>query len=101
MASARFPGSRPEVTGRTWVLAVTECPDGSLAVSGLPEDRHERLSVVYRLRDLLAATAHADDIHGLGDARLWTRYARRQWRAVYAARTTVEYVEAGSGGPAP
>jgi hypothetical protein len=93
MASSRFAGGRqPTVTSRAWHLAVTEAPDGSLSVSGLPEDRETRLGVVYRLRDLLAATAHTDDIHGEGDARLWGRYARRQWVAVYAARTTVEYV---------
>ena len=99
MATSAFPGSQPEVTGRTWVLVVTECPDGSLSVNGLPDDRETRLSVTYRLRDLLAATAHTDDVHGAGDAALWTRYARRQWRAVYGAQTVVEFVESGDGRP--
>jgi hypothetical protein len=100
MASSRFAdGSQPTVTSRAWHLAVTEAPDGSLSVDGLPEDRIERLSLAMRLRDLLTATTHTDDIAGEGDGALWRRYAYRQWQAVYAARTTVDYVEADSGGP--
>jgi hypothetical protein len=93
VATAHLASSTGQPTaGRTWTLTVDELVDGSLSVSGLPADRIERLSVCFRLRDLLTATTHTDDIAGEGDGALWRRYAYPQWVAVYAARTTVEYV---------
>jgi hypothetical protein len=94
VASARFPGSRPEATGRAWYLVAIECPDGRIAVAGLPEDREARLSLAMRLRDLLAAVAHADAC-GQGDGELWRRYARQAYASLVAeGGVTVELVEA-------
>src|SRR5438045_882006 len=93
MAKARFEGSTPAATGRRWHLVVIECTDHRLALAGLPEDREERLALVTRLRDLLSAVSHADDIGGAGDAALWRRYARVAF-AAWASEVRVEYVAA-------
>ena len=92
MAASRFARSHPEVTGRSWALEVTECADGRLAVSGLPEDRELRLSLTMRLRDILTATAHTDG-QGEPDAALWRRYALEQYDLL-RGEITVEYVPA-------
>ena len=36
MAAARFPSSHAEITSRTWHLTAIECPDGRIALAGLP-----------------------------------------------------------------
>ena len=76
---------------RTWQLTIAECPDGRLAVSGLPEDKAERLSLVMRLRDVLAAVTHADALPGESDGSLWVKYARASWPA-WMADVTVKLV---------
>jgi hypothetical protein len=57
-----------------WVLAVAELPSGRLAVDGLPADRTERLSLVMRLLDTLAAVRHIDSTETSG--QLWQQYAK-------------------------
>jgi len=93
MAKARFPGSQPSATGRRWVLTIVECTDHRLALAGLPEDREERLMVVTRLRDLLVAIQHADDLDRLGDGLLWRRYCRQAF-AAWQCEVTVTLVGA-------
>jgi hypothetical protein len=94
MAKASFPGAR--LTGPTWHLTVTECSDHRLALDGLPEDRAERLSLVMRMRDLLAAVMHADDVDREGSGILWRRYARAAWISPtgWQSEVTVEQVPA-------
>jgi hypothetical protein len=64
-----------------------------LALDGLPEDRETRLSVLYRLRDVIAAACHLDDAHGEGDGALWRRYAARQFAVAISPATVCELVE--------
>jgi hypothetical protein len=91
MTTHRFEGSEPYATGRRWVVTIVECTDGRLALSGMPEDREERLMVVTRLRDLLAAISHADDVDRIGDGLLWRRYCREAF-AAWQCEVTVELV---------
>jgi hypothetical protein len=79
------------VNDKTWTLHIAECPDGRLAVTGLPADRGERLSLVMRLRDVLAAVVHADDVDHEGDGMLWQRYCRATWPA-WQEHVTVERI---------
>jgi hypothetical protein len=92
-AVTRFEGSELDATGRQWRLVVIECTDARLAITGLPEDREERLGLVTRLRDLLAAVSHADDTDRVGDGMLWRRYCREAF-AAWQAEVTVEFVPA-------
>ena len=96
MAAAHMPGSAPAATGRAWTLRVLECSDGRLAiVAGLPDGRAERQELTTRLRDLLLAVQHADDVEGHGDAYLWARYCRAQFASLAAEfPATVEYMPA-------
>ena len=89
----RFEGSTPTATGRRWTLVILECSDGRLAVDGLPDGQLDRLEVVTRLRYLLAAVAHADDIDGEGDGRLWARHCRAAF-AAWASEVRVTLVDA-------
>jgi len=93
MAVHRFEGSQPSATGRRWVITIIECEDHRLAVDGLPDDRENRLMVVTRLRDLLSAIQHADDVDRLGDGLLWRRYCRQAF-AAWQCEVTVQLVAA-------
>jgi hypothetical protein len=94
MATVHLGRSRPDpVAARRWLLEVVETPDGVLALDGLPEDRETRLSVLYRLRDVIAAACHLDDAHGEGDGALWRRYAARQFAVAISPATVCELVE--------
>ena len=84
-------GSSEKFT-RIWRLTIGECPDLRLAVRGLPIDREERLSLVMRLKDLLDALVHADDVDHEGSGVLWQRYARVAWPA-WQEEVTVERVQ--------
>jgi hypothetical protein len=102
VALYRFEGSQPSATGRRCTLTVIECTDGRLAVDGLPDDRETRLALVTRLRYLLAAVAHADDVDGEGDGRLWARHCRAAF-AAWQSEVRVTLVDAGRelGTPPP
>lgn len=89
-ASARMPGSTPVAVVHH--LTVLACDDHRLAVRGLPADRTERLSLVVRLRDLLTAIEHADDVDREGSGALWVRYARCAFPA-WQDEVTVELAE--------
>jgi hypothetical protein len=57
-------------------LIVREGRGGRLeVVSGLPEDREDRLSVLWRLADAVAVLCH-QDAHGLSTGQAWQRYAK-------------------------
>jgi hypothetical protein len=71
-----------------WHLTVTELPSGRLAIDGLPDGRAERQSLVYRLRDTLAAVSHADAL-GQSDGLLWRKYASASFRAGWLSEVTV------------
>ncbi len=60
----------------TYVLLIEEMPSGRLAVSGLPEDRAERMSLTYRLLDVIRAVQHADTGDDLSDGQAWVKYAK-------------------------
>ena len=59
----------------SWVLLLRELPSGRIAVDGLPADRYERMSLTYRLLDVIRAVQHADtgddlsDGHASGEVR--------------------------------
>jgi hypothetical protein len=96
MTSVRCPRSTPRsrpdpVAARRWLLEVVETPDGVLALDGLPEDRETRLSVLYRLRDVIAAACHLDDAHGEGDGALCRRYAARQFAVAISRPRSVSW----------
>ena len=61
---------------RTWLLYIAELPSGRLAVDGLPLDKAERMSLTYRLLDVIRAVQHADAGDDLSDGQAWQRYAK-------------------------
>jgi hypothetical protein len=62
-------------------------------VSGLCRGELGPYGFLQRLRDLIAAACHADDIHDEGDGALWRRYAARQFAVVISPATACELVE--------
>lgn len=64
----------------TWVLLCRELPSGRIAVDGLPSDRAERMSLTYRLLDVIRAVQHSDTHTGTGDdlsdGQAWQKYAK-------------------------
>ena len=61
---------------RTWLLHIVETSSGSLAIDGLPEDKAERMSLTYRLLDVIRAVQFADTSEGLSDGQAWQKYAK-------------------------
>ena len=63
-----------------YLLHIVETPGGGLAVDGLPLDRDERMSLTYRLLDVIRAVQHSDTHTGAGDdlsdGQAWQRYAK-------------------------
>jgi len=63
-----------------YLLHVVETPAGGLAVDGLPADKAERMSLTYRLLDVIRAVQFSDTHTGAGDGlsdgQAWQRYAK-------------------------
>jgi len=60
----------------SWILLLHELPSGRIAIDGLPADRHERMSLTYRLLDVIRAVQHADTGDDLSDGQAWQKYAK-------------------------